>query len=157
MQYRPVRTAARSPRMMAPLCTITLPCRTMFCEPHRTVCRLTLLPEAVSTYSSLLNAAFLPFLAPLVGAPVASVDTELQARAGVGPPPTTDASGAAFCHEMPVPGRVLCLAIVRGASWLSAFALDVELDSGVGGGSAGDRFLTLNLKLNDSARGVGNM
>lgn len=45
-QYLPVRTLARSPRMMAPLCTITLPFKIMFWEPQSTVWRLTLLPEA---------------------------------------------------------------------------------------------------------------
>lgn len=45
-QYRPVRTFDKSPRMIAPVWTITLPLSTMFCDPHRTVFRLTLFPEA---------------------------------------------------------------------------------------------------------------
>lgn len=46
MQNRPVFTFAKSPLIIASLCTITFPCKTMFCEPHKTVCRLTLFPEA---------------------------------------------------------------------------------------------------------------
>lgn len=45
-QYLPVFTFAKSPRIIAPVCTITLPLRTMFCEPHKTVLRLTLFPDA---------------------------------------------------------------------------------------------------------------
>lgn len=45
-QNRPVLTLAKSPRIIAPVCTITLPFNTIFWEPHITVCRLTLLPEA---------------------------------------------------------------------------------------------------------------
>uniref|UniRef100_A0A8W7PET9 Uncharacterized protein n=1 Tax=Anopheles coluzzii TaxID=1518534 RepID=A0A8W7PET9_ANOCL len=136
-QYRPVRTAAKSPRMMAPLCTITFPWRTMFCEPHSTVWRLTLLPEAVSTYSSLLYAVM-----------------ELQASVGGSSPWPMAANGAAPCHETP---------------WALGSVLLSRAAGAVAGGSrggqgcgavvavAGDRFFTLNLKLNDSARGVGNM
>lgn len=36
-EYLPVRTPAKSPLIMAPLCTITFPCKMMFCEPHNTV------------------------------------------------------------------------------------------------------------------------
>jgi hypothetical protein len=46
MQYRPARTLARSPRIIASDCTITLPLKTIFCDPHKTVWRLTLLPDA---------------------------------------------------------------------------------------------------------------
>lgn len=45
-QYRPVRTFDRSPRIIAPVWTITLPFKTIFCDPHNTVFRLTLLPDA---------------------------------------------------------------------------------------------------------------
>lgn len=45
MQYLPVLTLARSPRMIASDWTIHFPFRTIFCEPHRTVWRLTLFPE----------------------------------------------------------------------------------------------------------------
>lgn len=45
-QYRPVLTLAKSPRIIAPVWTITLPFRTIFCEPQMTVCRLTLFPDA---------------------------------------------------------------------------------------------------------------
>lgn len=46
IQNLPVLTLAKSPLMMASLWTITLPCSTIFWDPHRTVCLLTLLPEA---------------------------------------------------------------------------------------------------------------
>lgn len=49
-EYLPVRTAAKSPRIIAPLWTITFPCKTIFCEPHNTVCRLTLLPDAYKNF-----------------------------------------------------------------------------------------------------------
>lgn len=45
-QYLPVLTLARSPRIIAPLCTITLPWRIIFCDPQSIVCLLTLLPDA---------------------------------------------------------------------------------------------------------------
>lgn len=47
-QYRPVLTLAKSPRIIAPVWTITLPFSTMFWEPQMTVCRLTLFPEALN-------------------------------------------------------------------------------------------------------------
>lgn len=45
-QYRPVLTFAKSPRIIAPVWTITLPFNTIFCDPHSTVFLLTLFPEA---------------------------------------------------------------------------------------------------------------
>lgn len=57
MQYRPARTLARSPRIIASDCTITLPLNTIFCDPHKTVWRLTLLPDACkSQVQTLVNA-----------------------------------------------------------------------------------------------------
>lgn len=51
-QYLPVRTTAKSPRMIAPVCTITFPFNTICCDPHKTVFRLTLLPEAFKEMNS---------------------------------------------------------------------------------------------------------
>ena len=45
---RPIRTLARSPRMMQSFLTIVFPFNTIFWDPQRMDCRLTLFPAVVS-------------------------------------------------------------------------------------------------------------
>ena len=49
-QWRPTRTFARSPLIMTPFCTITLPLKTIFWDPHNTLSLLTLFPVACKDY-----------------------------------------------------------------------------------------------------------
>uniref|UniRef100_A0A182IYK9 Uncharacterized protein n=1 Tax=Anopheles atroparvus TaxID=41427 RepID=A0A182IYK9_ANOAO len=80
------------------------------------------------------------------------VQAELHASVGAVAPPPNAANGVALCHDTPT-GSVAMVVVV-----VELVAGGPGYDGGnVGGGGGVGRFLTLNLKLNDSARGVGNM
>ncbi|KFB48189.1 histidine kinase, HAMP region: chemotaxis sensory transducer [Anopheles sinensis] len=85
------------------------------------------------------------------------VDTTLHARVGgflMMPVAATvvPASGVALRHETPF-GRA---ALGPETATVAEVRRPTVYDGG-DEGSGGGRFFTLNLKLNDSARGVGNM
>uniref|UniRef100_A0A182VP32 Uncharacterized protein n=1 Tax=Anopheles merus TaxID=30066 RepID=A0A182VP32_ANOME len=124
-------------------------------EIRKTMLLLMMVMMMVMMILAPLLLAFLPpfvRLAPL--AVVASAVMELQASVGGSSPWPMAANGAAPCHETP---------------WALGSVLLSRAAGAVAGGSRGgqgcgavvavaeDRFFTLNLKLNDSARGVGNM
>uniref|UniRef100_A0A182TW41 Uncharacterized protein n=1 Tax=Anopheles melas TaxID=34690 RepID=A0A182TW41_9DIPT len=105
-------------------------------------------------FARLLLAFLPPFvrLAPL--AVVASAVMELQASVGGSSPWPMAANGAAPCHETP---RALGSVLLSRTTGAVAGGSSGGQGCGTVLAVAGDRFFTLNLKLNDSARGVGNM